>query len=188
MGIHGLTTFLNKSYLDNILEDQKLNNQILLIDGYSLLHKFHQQNSIQSTHGGNYDEFAFKLNNLFELFKKCRLEAIFLFDGGRDKSDRKFQTNLKRANDRLHDTCVLNTFENNNGEGSSLNNCATRKKSSKLTKINLINLINSGNFRIFHNFLPIMAFKVFFDLMKKFKFVHFQTNFEAGNYRTYIFM
>jgi hypothetical protein len=180
MGIHGLTSFLNKSYLDNILEDLKLNNQILLIDGYSLLHKFHhQQNSLQSTHGGNYDEFAFKLNNLFELFKKCRLEAVFLFDGGRDKSDRKFQTNLKRANDRLHDTCVLNTFEINNGDGSNLN---SRKKSSKLTKINLVNLINSGNFRIFHNFLPIMAFKVFFDLMNKFDFVHFQTNFEAGNY------
>jgi hypothetical protein len=183
MGIHSLTSFLNKSYLDEILEDLKLNNSILLIDGYSLLHKFHSQNCLQSTHGGNYDEFHKKLNNLFDMFKKCKLEAVFLFDGGRDKSDRKFQTNLKRANERLHEAAILNTFENDDKHVTkSANYVYKRNKKSNLSKINLTNLINSGHFKIFHNFLPIMAVNIFLNLLIKYEFVHFQTNFEAGLY------
>ena len=78
MGINGLTTFLNQSYLNDILEELQLKNTKLLIDGYSLLYKFNFLNNIPSFYGGNYDELAFKLNELFKIFKRCQIEPIFL--------------------------------------------------------------------------------------------------------------
>ena len=78
MGVNGLTTFLNKSYIEEILEDLKLQNCTLLIDGYSLLYKLHYLNNVQSFYGGNYDELSIKLNEFFLILKKCKIEPIVL--------------------------------------------------------------------------------------------------------------
>lgn len=78
MGINGLTSFLNRSYLEQVLVDLKLQNTFLLIDGYSLLYKLHYLNNIPSFYGGNYDDLATKLNELFQIFKQCNIEPIFL--------------------------------------------------------------------------------------------------------------
>ena len=78
MGINGLTTFLNKTYLEEVLIDFKLQNTFILIDGYSLLYKLHYFNNIQSFYGGNYDELFNKLDDLISVFKKCKIEPIFL--------------------------------------------------------------------------------------------------------------
>ncbi len=78
MGINGLTSFLNKSYIEEILDDLKLCNCTLLIDGYSLLYKLHYFNNIQSFYGGNYDELSVKLNEFFVILKKCKIQPIVL--------------------------------------------------------------------------------------------------------------
>ena len=162
MGIHGLTTFMNKTYLESILEDVKLSNCYLLIDGYSLLHKVHYFNNLQPFYGGNYDKLAVKLNDLFMVFKQCRIEPVFLLDGGRDKADRKFQTSLRRANQRLRDACV-----------NMSSNCDQKKVLSCAT------LVSSSNFPTLNGLLPICALRVFIDMIKKHGFIHFQCNFEA---------
>ena len=78
MGVNGLTTFLNKTYLEEVLDDLKLRECTLLIDGYSLLYKLHYFNNIQSFCGGNYDELFSKLNEFFSVLKKCKIEPIVL--------------------------------------------------------------------------------------------------------------
>jgi hypothetical protein len=168
MGILGLTSFLNNSILDDVLLDIELKNCQLLIDGYSFLHKIHSVFKLNSTYGGNYDELALRLDEVFGLFKTCNIEPIFLLDGARDAQEQKLKTTLNRANQRLHDASILN-------------NCVDEqaKNSKKKLKVNLESLLNSGNYRIFNNLLPIMAFKIFLDSLTKFGYIHFQCPFEA---------
>ena len=166
MGILGLTSFLNNSWFDEILTDYQLNNSFLLIDGYSLMHKIHSVFKLNSTYGGNYDEFAAKIDEIFYYFTECNIKPIVLLDGGRDKQDRKLSTTLKRANQRLQDASILN-------------NCVNNEKKKIISKVNLETLINSGSYRIFNNLLPIMAFRIFIDMLNKFNFIHFQCDFEA---------
>ena len=165
MGIHGLTTFLNKSFLEEVLEDCKLKNCRILVDALSLLYKVHQINGIQCAYGGNYDEFACKLDEFFLIFKKCKIDPIFLLDGGRDKEDRKFRTSLKRAKQRLLETCAVNSLK----EPSSKKSC----------KMSVEALINTGRYQLINNFLPIMAYKILVACLIKHNFIYFQCNFEA---------
>ena len=163
MGILGLTSFLNNSILDEVLLDVELKNCLLLIDGYSFLHKIHSVYKINSTYGGNYDELATSLDEVFNIFKECKIVPIFLLDGARDEQEKKLKTTLNRANQRIHDASILNA-------------CVDEKKKFK---VNLETLIDSGTYRIFNNLLPIMAFKIFFNSLLKFEFIHFQCPFEA---------
>jgi hypothetical protein len=60
---------------------------------------------------------------------------LCFIDGGRDASDRKFQTSLKRANQRLNDGCLINAGLVDN-----------KRTSKNLTKLSLETLVQSGNF------------------------------------------
>jgi hypothetical protein len=159
MGVNGLTSFLNAIFSENqnILKDIQLNDCLVLVDGYSLLHNIHHSNCLKSAYGGNYDELAARIEEVFESFRQCQVEPIVLLDGGREINDRKFQTSLKRADQRLSNVCYLN-------------------ENSKLT---LDSLIKSGNFKVFTHLLPIMSFKIFIDILRKYDIIHFQCNFEA---------
>jgi hypothetical protein len=171
MGIIGLTSFMNNSILDHVLEDLKLANCKLLIDGYSLLFKINNGiHCLQSTHGGNYDELARKLDKLFHTFNQCGIEPVFLFDGGRALDDRKFQTSLRRAKSKIYDTSALNT---------STTVTSSKKKAVTHTKISIEHLVNTGQFKLFNNLLPILAWKILFRLIKKYAFLSFQCFFEA---------
>jgi hypothetical protein len=168
MGIIGLTSFMNNSILDNVLKDLKLSDCKLLIDGYSLLFKINNGiHCLQSTHGGNYNELAAKLDNLFKTFQKCQIAPIFLFDGGKALDDRKFQTSLKRAKSKINDSSHLNNINPN----------PSKKKPSN--KISLELLVNTGQFKLFNNLLPILAYKVFFKFVQKYAFTAYQCYFEA---------
>lgn len=177
MGITGLTTFMDNSYLDEILDDIELHSCDLLIDGYSLLYRLHASASLQSTHGGNYDALHATLTDLFEKFRACQIRPIVLLDGGRDRLDRKFKTSLKRATDRLREVNSLNSTALN------ANNCHNSKKGKQkltlTTKINLESLINTGNYRIFSNLLPVSSFQVYMSVLRTFSIPHYQCFFEA---------
>lgn len=160
MGILGLTSFMNSEVLNQVLEKINLNSSTILIDGYSLLYKVFSLNCIQSVHGGNYDELASSLSEIFLSLKKCNINAIFLLDGGKDKSDRKIKTNIKRISQRINNAISVT----NSGK--------------KNTKIDITNLINS-KFHMFPNLLPILSFQIYLDLLKKFEIQHFQCTFEA---------
>ena len=168
MGIVGLTTFMKNSILEHVLEDIHLRSCKLLIDGYSLLFKINNGiHCLQSIHGGNYDELAGKLDSLFAAFRRCQIEPVFLFDGGKARDDRKFQTSLKRAKSKINDSNMLNHH-------SAYSTC---KK--KPAKVNIDSLIVTGNYKVLNNLLPILAYKTFFKLIAKFEFVAYQCYFEA---------
>lgn len=160
MGILGLTSFMKSEILHQVLEKINLNNSTILIDGYSLLYQVYSLHCIQSVHGGNYDELAICLSEIFLSLKKCNINAIFLLDGGKDKSDRKIKTNLKRFSQRIYNALSVTNFGKKN------------------TKIDITNLINS-QFHVFSNLLPILSFQIYLDLLKKFDIQHFQCTFEA---------
>jgi hypothetical protein len=172
MGIVGLTNFMNSAILDHVLESIKLENCTILIDGYSLLHKINNGIfCLSSTHGGNYDEIAAKLENLFRIFDKCHIKPVFLFDGGKAKDDRKFQTSLKRAKSKISDTILLNN--------SCTHNSKNNKNKKLGSKISLDSFINSGVFRVLNNLLPILAYKTLFNMIEKFNYEAYQCYFEA---------
>lgn len=165
MGIHGFTSFMANTYLDRILEDLKLKNCHLLIDANSLLHKFHYSNNLQPFYSGNYDRLLSKLNDLFLVFKKCHIEPIFLFDGSQPSDDRKLQTKLRRAKQRLKEACT------------SLSTCC--EQNNKKKAINIESLVSSGNYPILNGLLPINCFSLFINLLKSHRFMYYQCTFEA---------
>jgi hypothetical protein len=157
MGIPGLTSFLHENFLDKILEDIKLSRTLIVIDACSFLHKIHSIKNLTCAYSGNYDDLSLKLHQIFDLFKKCQIEPIFLIDGARDISGRKFETNLKRARKRIKDTSQLNV------------SCS----------IDYECLADSGNYRIANNLLPILARQVFIEVLAEYNFIYFQCFFEA---------
>ena len=162
MGIHGFTSFMNNTYLESILEDFQLKNCFLLIDTNSLMHNFNTANNLKPFYGGNYDQLAAKLNDLFDIFQKCNIKPIFLFDGGREMNDRKFSTQLNRSRSRLQEVSgTLDSFVN------------------KKKKINSESLLNSAEYPILNRILPIKTFEIFIDMLKAHKFMHYQCIFEA---------
>ncbi|GFT31684.1 protein asteroid homolog 1 [Nephila pilipes] len=52
-------------------------------------------------YGGDYYKYATKIKKYFSSYLECNIKPILIFDGGYDKSDRKFQTTLMRSRTRL---------------------------------------------------------------------------------------
>ncbi len=161
MGVHGFTSFMANTYLDRTLEHLHLKNCHLLIDANSLVHKFHRANNLQPFYGGNYDKLLAKLTDLFLLFRKCRIEPIFLFDGSQSPDDRKLHTKLRRAQQRLKEAC------------------ASLSEHTKKKTISLESLISAGTYPVLNGLLPINALMVCLDLVKAHKFMYYQCTFEA---------
>jgi len=164
MGIHGFTNFMNHTYIDSVVEHVNLSNCFLLIDANSFLYSFHSANNLQPFYSGNYDRLAYKLNEMFLIFKKCSITPVFLLDGGRDADERKLQTRLNRAKDRISKSCMNNTND----------------------KINDEKLIDSGNYPILNGLLPINAFQVLIKVLDIHRFVYYQCTFEADYELAYL--
>lgn len=162
MGVLGLTSFIESlDYEKSFKLDYKLKNTKIIVDGLCLLYKIYTVYHIDCAYGGNYDELCEALNDLFGKFKQCGLEVIVLFDGARDASDRKLNTTLKRARDRMKNATL--DLESNS---LLLVKDYQSKSSHKVICFN-------------SSILPINAFIVFIDVLKKFNIKYYQCCFEA---------
>lgn len=187
MGITGLSSYMDNFYSDtSVFETLELNSCGLLIDGNSLLYRMHSLH-FRSSHGGNYDLLHETLSNLLHNFAACKIQPIVLFDGGRDQSDRKLKTSIKRACDRLAEMNMLNKFSaassTQNNLGASNKNKKNKSKSNQAQnqskKFSISKLIESGQYKIFSNILPVNSFQIFIDLLEFHSIPHYQCFFEA---------
>ncbi len=157
MGIHGLTTFMNRTYIDQVIENIELKNCFLLVDANSFLHSFYSANNLQPFYTGNYGRLAHKLNEMFIIFEKCKIKPVFLLDGGQDADEKKLKTKLNRTKERLKNSCL-----------NILND-----------KINIERFMASGYYPVLNGLLPINAFKVFIKVLQTHQFIYYQCTFEA---------
>lgn len=77
-----------------LTKEYMLHSTKVVIDGYSLYHFIFDMNDNQLDfyHGGDYDEFAIKVSNFFELLQSCDIQPYVVFDGGSAPNDMKFET------------------------------------------------------------------------------------------------
>ncbi|GAB6032585.1 hypothetical protein CHUAL_011477 [Chamberlinius hualienensis] len=99
MGVHGLTTFVNRN--PQLFKKFELYNSRVVIDGNGLCHKLYRDLCLDPYLGGDYDIFRLKLLRYFGVFAKCRIKVVVVFDGAYDVEDRKLKTTLARAQQRL---------------------------------------------------------------------------------------
>ncbi|KAG8194115.1 hypothetical protein JTE90_003054 [Oedothorax gibbosus] len=102
MGIRGLSTFFNNN--PDLSKSHKLYNTNVIIDGNNLIHLLYFSNKVDFIYGGDYHKYAKSIRKYFSSYLECNIRPIVIFDGGYDKTDRKFQTILKRSRDRLNFT------------------------------------------------------------------------------------
>ena len=105
MGILSLTSFVDEN--QQLLTDLKLHDTRVVIDGNNLYHFCYSYFNFHHQHGGDYDAFAEKIRYYFSAFKACNIEPFIVFDGAYDEDNRKLQTTVKRAKDRLYNACLI---------------------------------------------------------------------------------
>lgn len=99
MGISGLTTFMDDNL--KLLKEFPLHDTKVVIDGNNLYHLIFYNNHVDFLHGGDYDQYARKIKEFFSLLSSCNIQPYVVFDGGYEQDDKKFQTILKRVQQRL---------------------------------------------------------------------------------------
>ncbi|XP_071154025.1 single-strand DNA endonuclease ASTE1-like [Mytilus edulis] len=100
MGVQGLTTIVNRK--ETILfEDQIFSDTKLVIDGDNLFSFLYVNHNIDLKHGGNYDVFARKIEAFFNALKSNQICSYVVMDGGYDPDNRKHETHVRRARERI---------------------------------------------------------------------------------------
>ncbi|XP_053324125.1 protein asteroid homolog 1 [Spea bombifrons] len=113
MGIQGLMSYVGSNHC--FLNDLRLRNTKIIIDGNNLYHKLYLDSGLEQVHGGSYDTFAELVHKFFESLTLCNIHAYVVLDGGCDISDKKLATQKQRARDKIKMAQSLSI-----GEGGSL--------------------------------------------------------------------
>lgn len=99
MGIPRLSEFMKNN--PNLHQEFKLHSTNVVIDGNSLYHFIFHHNQVDFLHGGDYDQYALKIREFFELLKSCNIQPYVVFDGGNDPNNMKLDTTRRRLVHRL---------------------------------------------------------------------------------------
>ncbi|VEN64576.1 unnamed protein product [Callosobruchus maculatus] len=98
MGIPGLTTFI-ENRADLYMDNHKLHDTSLVIDGNSLACQIYQQSGSNMCFGGDYDKYGHIIMVFFEALFKCKITPYVVFDGGYES--RKMKTIINRLKNRI---------------------------------------------------------------------------------------
>lgn len=99
MGIPGLTSFINRNSTQ-FFENYQLKDTLVIIDGYALTNFLYRQYENQtSAFGGDYDIVAEIYVDFINLFLRCNVTPIFVFDGAYEQ--RKIETIMHRMSERI---------------------------------------------------------------------------------------
>ncbi|ESO96590.1 hypothetical protein LOTGIDRAFT_227013, partial [Lottia gigantea] len=99
MGVKGLTTFVDNN--PSLLKDYQLYSCKVIFDGNNLYHFLYHRYNIRQQFNGDYFNYAKKVKQVFVNLRKCGIVPCVVFDGGYNTDDKKHQTVLERARDRL---------------------------------------------------------------------------------------
>ncbi|WAR18553.1 ASTE1-like protein [Mya arenaria] len=99
MGVRGLFTLIDDNK-DVLLDDFKLHDTRLLIDGSNLYHYLYTFYHVPGEYGGNYDTYAEKCKSFFTALRACKVEPYVVMDGGYNPDNRKWNTVIQRKASR----------------------------------------------------------------------------------------
>uniref|UniRef100_A0A667Y0L7 Asteroid homolog 1 n=1 Tax=Myripristis murdjan TaxID=586833 RepID=A0A667Y0L7_9TELE len=99
MGIGGLTSLIEAN--GHLYQDVQLRDSRLVVDGANLCHHLYFNSGLDGVHGGEYSAFADLIERFVEALRRCGVRLYMVLDGGADISDKKLQTLIKRATDRI---------------------------------------------------------------------------------------
>ncbi|KAF6774065.1 hypothetical protein AHF37_06241 [Paragonimus kellicotti] len=100
MGVRGLSSYLEQN--PGNFSPFKLHNTQVVVDAQNFLHYVHTTSGIYAQFGGEYLALEAHVAKIINVFKKCEVRPIFIFDGCHDKS--KLITQINRCRNRLQ-TC-----------------------------------------------------------------------------------
>ena len=107
MGVRGLKTFIETQCGDCLVKED-LHNCVLLIDGWNLL--YYLYNTCKGSNpafGGEYDKFEKTVKEFFDILSACAITPFVLIDGSYDESGWKFDTQMKRLKEKMHNALQL---------------------------------------------------------------------------------
>lgn len=100
MGIPGLTTFIKRNSTQ-YFENYQLKDTLVIIDGYALTNFLYSEYEKQtSAFLGDYNLIANVYIDFINLFLRCNITPIFVFDGAYEQ--RKIETIMQRMSERIH--------------------------------------------------------------------------------------
>ncbi|XP_051792079.1 protein asteroid homolog 1-like [Erpetoichthys calabaricus] len=79
------------------VEDVKLTNTKIIIDGNNFYFKFYHNSSLDERHGGDYDLYAEALKRFFQTLSTCNIQPFVVLDGCCNHTDHKLETTKLRA-------------------------------------------------------------------------------------------
>ncbi|KOX68557.1 Protein asteroid [Melipona quadrifasciata] len=109
MGIPGLTTYINEG--EKYLEDYKLHDTYLLIDGYNVSHLLYSRCINENwAFGGDYDIYAQCVSDFFDDLFKCNVIPLVLIEDGVE--NRNPRISIRMMKERI-DALLCPPFEPN---------------------------------------------------------------------------
>lgn len=94
-----MVTFLDTHR--QIYRDVRFMKRPLVIDGNNLIHKLYFDSGLDQNHGGEYAAFEGLIEKFIAALRACEIAPYVVLDGGSDYTDKKFETAMKRAEDRI---------------------------------------------------------------------------------------
>lgn len=100
MGVTGLASFVKSQHcFDN---KYRLHDCKIVIDANNLYHFIYFHHKVPYRCGGDYHLFVAKIKMYFKTFEACNISPYLVFDGGYETDNRKLNTCLSRARQRIY--------------------------------------------------------------------------------------
>ncbi|XP_029929065.1 protein asteroid homolog 1-like [Myripristis murdjan] len=96
MGIQGLARLTEKFYQDVRFRDSRL-----VVDGYNLSCHLYYTARLDQTYGGDCAAYADLIERFVKALRGCGIQPYVVLDGGDDHTDKKLETKIKRAKERI---------------------------------------------------------------------------------------
>lgn len=106
MGVQGLKTYIERSNR-NYLRSWAFRDNRLIIDGCNLFYSLYFDWNLDQRCGGDYDVFEELIIQFFENLEACDIHPYVVLDGGADHTDKKFDTIMKRKQQKINEAYAL---------------------------------------------------------------------------------
>lgn len=106
MGVQGLKSYIENSNR-NFLRSWAFRDNRLIIDGCNLMYSLYFDYNLDQMHGGDYDAFEDLITQFFKNLAACDICPYVVLDGGADHTDKKFDTVMKRKQQKINEAHAL---------------------------------------------------------------------------------
>ncbi|XP_029641977.1 protein asteroid homolog 1-like [Octopus sinensis] len=100
MGVTGLASFVKSQQCFD--SKYRLHDCKIVIDANNLYHFIYYHHKVPYRCGGDYHLFVAKIKMYFKTFETCNISPYLVFDGGYETDNRKLNTCLSRARQRIY--------------------------------------------------------------------------------------